>query len=194
MKLARKEYGLKVIGLDEAGRGPLAGPVVAAAVVLPPNFSCSLIKDSKKLSPKKREEARLVILEQAEAWSIVAVGARRIDKINILRASLQAMSLASQRVTGDICLIDGCQKIQTEIFQETIISGDGKYYEIAAASILAKVYRDNLMKVIANKIPSYNFEQHFGYPTPKHKELLKEFGLSYIHRRSFEPCRKLSFF
>jgi ribonuclease HII len=185
MILGRDKYNLKVVGTDEAGRGCLAGPVVAAAVILPNSFSSKLIYDSKKLSPKARKIARAEIVDAAEKYAIVAVGPKRIDKLNILQASLLAMKLACERVGGDFYLVDGIFRFCSKEAQECVIGGDGIYYEIAAASILAKVYRDELMQKIHKRFPNYGFATHMGYPTVKHRHALKAYGSTACHRLSF---------
>lgn len=178
-----------IAGIDEAGRGPLAGPVVAATVILPADFYCSEITDSKKLSAKKREELDVVIRENALALSVVAVGARRIDKINIREATKLAMSLSLQRVARqlkpDLVLIDGNMPINTNLPQQTVIGGDALHIEISAASILAKVWRDALMQKLDLFYPGYGFSKHAGYPTKLHKQLICNLGPSRVHRRFF---------
>lgn len=179
-----------IAGVDEAGRGPLAGPVVAAAVVLPIGYKNSDITDSKKLSKKKRELLFDEIKKNALSWSIVAVGHHRIDKLNIRAASLFAMSLAVDRVEANYVLVDGNAEIPTDLPQEAIVKGDQKHQEISAASILAKVYRDSLMKVLDEKYPGYSLSQHSGYPTKLHREAIKELGPSKIHRRTFKGVKE----
>ncbi len=178
-----------VAGIDEAGRGPLAGPVVAATVILPARFYCSEITDSKKLSAKKREELDILIREHALAFSVVAVGAKRIDRLNIREATKVAMSLSLQRVSRqlkpDLVLIDGNMEIYTSLQQKTVIGGDALHQEISAASILAKVWRDRLMHKLDSLYPGYGFSQHAGYPTKLHKKLISELGPSRVHRRFF---------
>ncbi|NMC62179.1 MAG: ribonuclease HII [SAR324 cluster bacterium] len=181
-----------VAGVDEAGRGPLAGPVVAAAVVFPEGYCNPDIKDSKKLSSKKREQLAEIIKRDALSWSIVAVGHRRIDKLNILRASLLAMSLAVKRVHADFVLVDGNQAINIEIPQETIVKGDAKVVQISAASILAKVWRDHLMVVLDKKYPGYNFSKHAGYPTALHRTAIISQGPSPVHRKTFRGIKEFS--
>ena len=194
------ERSLIVAGIDEAGRGPLAGPVTAACVVLPQNASHPLIKDSKKLSDKVREELSCEIKTRALAYSVVSVGPRRIDKLNILQATRLAMSLAAKRVYQSLgmeklkffhLLIDGNSPIEPGWSQETIIKGDSKIQAISAASILAKVSRDKLMKILDKHYPEYNFARHKGYPTSLHIEKVEEFGPSPVHRKTFAPVAKL---
>ncbi len=181
---------MKIAGTDEVGRGPLAGPVVAAAVIFPENFTHDEITDSKKLSKKKREELIDVIKENAIEWSIVSVGQKRIDKLNIREASKLAMSIAVKKVNPDFVRIDGNMEIDTKVPQETIIKGDQKHIEIAAASILAKVFRDRLMEILDEKYPGYNFSQHSGYPTKAHKEAVTRIGVSRVHRKTFRGVKE----
>lgn len=175
----------RIAGVDEAGRGPLAGPVVTAAVILPQGFEDPLVCDSKALSPKKRELAFSLIKEIAVAYKIVAVGPKRIDKLNILQASLWGMAKAAEALGPTLILVDGNKQIPTFIEQKTIIGGDKLVPCISAASILAKVTRDRLMERLDKKFPEYGFAKHFGYPTKAHKEALYKFGRSAIHRESF---------
>ncbi len=183
----RKKHKI-VAGTDEAGRGPLAGPVVAAAVILKPGFNSLLINDSKKLSPKKREEAFFLIKKNCIDFSITAISNRRIDEINILEAALEAMriSINKLKVKPDIVLIDGNKKPNSDYKEETIVGGDGKSFSIAAASIMAKYIRDKIMEKYGKIFPEYLFEQHKGYPTSKHRELIKIHGACRIHRKSFK--------
>jgi ribonuclease HII len=184
--LARSLYKKVVIGIDEAGRGPLAGPVVAAAVVLGEDFHHESINDSKQLSKLQRKELSEYIKKVAVSFSIVAVGARRIDKINILQATRLAMKFASERVQGALVLVDGISKIDTPHEQITAIKADETFYEVAAASILAKQYRDSLMTKLSHQFPEYGFERHSGYPTKLHKTAIKNHGLCYVHRKTFK--------
>jgi len=184
-----KEQGLwPVVGVDEVGRGCLAGPVVAAAVALPEDISYLGITDSKKLTPQKRQELDKVIKEKAIAFSIAAVPPETIDRINILNASLLAMKQAIKGlpIIPKAILIDGNQALDIEIVQRTLIKGDSRSCSIAAASIIAKVYRDSLMNEFSKKYPQYGFESHKGYATKVHKERLKAFGPCPIHRISFK--------
>ena len=175
-------------GLDEAGRGPLAGPVVAAAVIINKNRLIQNLNDSKKLSETKRLELYESIVKSSLSYSTGIIDSKEIDEINILRATLKAMKIAVDKLCfkPDFLLIDGNIKIQLPIHQKTIIKGDTKCASIAAASIIAKVTRDNLMKRYDKKYPEYNFLQHKGYPTKKHLELLKTYGPCPIHRKSFK--------
>jgi ribonuclease HII len=172
-------------GIDEAGRGPLAGPVVAAAVILPKDFLHKDLNDSKKLTRKKREELALIIKEVALSYSIVAVGSKRIDILNIREATKLAMSIAVRKINASHAIIDGNMAINTTIPQTTIVKGDSLYQEIAAASILAKVYRDDIMKILAIKYPGYSLEINAGYPTKKHRAGIFKCGSCRIHRMSF---------
>lgn len=178
-----------VCGLDEAGRGPLAGPVVAAAVVLPPDFPIEILGDSKQLSEKQRLEAEIIIKEQSLAWAVASVTAQEIDKINILQASLLAMKRAYEKVKAhisvDTALVDGNQRPDLDCTVQTIIKGDATIPEIMAASILAKNQRDRFMVLCDAKWPIYHFAKHKGYPTKEHREACLLYGLSPIHRKTF---------
>jgi ribonuclease HII len=174
-----------VAGVDEAGRGPLAGPVVAAAAVFHGSYTNEKFVDSKTISRNKREILFEEIKEVALSWSIVAVGPRRIEALNILEASREAMRLAVQRVSAKFILVDGNVPIRTSYPQQTVIGGDSLITHISAASILAKVYRDRLMDKLAQLYPQYGFEKHAGYPTKSHRQALIDHGPSRIHRRTF---------
>jgi ribonuclease HII len=174
-----------ICGVDEAGRGPLAGPVVAAAVVFEEGFEDPRIKDSKKLSEQQREKLFEHIKATAKSWSIIAVGPRRIEELNILQATKLAMKLAVERIQADLVLIDGNQPIVCRLPQKTVVGGDRLHVQISAASILAKVWRDRLMKDLAVRYPGYSFEKHAGYPTPAHKAAILELGPCKIHRKTF---------
>lgn len=177
---------LKVAGVDEAGRGPLAGPVVAAAVILPPEYDNSEINDSKKISKLKREKLYDEITRNAIRWSAIAVGPRRIEIINIREATNLAMSIAVNKVAPHKAYIDGNMLVKgISCPQETVVKGDSVYFEIAAASIIAKVTRDRLMERLASRYPAYRFEKHSGYPTKLHRELIAEYGICSAHRRTF---------
>ncbi|MBQ3427551.1 MAG: ribonuclease HII [Clostridia bacterium] len=182
-----KRGGALVAGVDEAGRGPLAGPVFAAAVILSDDTVIEGINDSKKLSEKKRDELYDVIKEKALAYSVCAVSEARIDEINILQATFQAMRGAIDRldIKPEYVLIDGNKSPGLALPHETVVKGDSKSMSIAAASILAKVSRDRYMLKMAEKYPGYGFEKHKGYGTKAHYEAIKELGVSEIHRRSF---------
>jgi ribonuclease HII len=178
-------------GCDEAGRGCLAGPVFAACVILPKNFSNALLNDSKKLNEKQRNQLR-VIIEQETQWAVASCNAEEIDQINILNASILAMHKAikkvSQQVVPEYLLIDGNRfKPFKQIPHQTVIKGDGKYMCIAAASILAKTHRDEYMLKISKKHPAYQWQQNKGYPTAIHREMIKTFGHTPFHRKTFMP-------
>lgn len=181
-----------IAGCDEAGRGPLAGPVYAACVVLPKDFPFEILNDSKKLSEKKRLFATQIIKEKAIAWAVAFATSQEIDKINILNASMLAMKRAFLSVQNqlngkvELLLVDGNKKPDVNIACNSIVKGDAKVYEIMAASILAKTARDEFMVLADKKWPKYNFAQHKGYPTPEHKRILKEIGPCPIHRLSFK--------
>lgn len=176
-------------GLDEVGRGCLAGPVVAAAVILPKDFQNEDLKDSKQLSKSKRETLEIIIKEQALAWAIAEASAMEIDTLNILNASILAMHRAVDllAVLPELLLVDGNRfKPHRFIPYYCIIKGDNHFLSIAAASVLAKNYRDNLMTELAKEFPQYDWENNVGYPTPKHKRAIEEFGLTEWHRKTFK--------
>ena len=180
--------GLIECGCDEAGRGCLAGPVVAAAVILPEGFSHPLLNDSKQLTERQRELLRPIIEQEALAWGVGSVSPEEIDQINILRASFLAMHRAIDDLIlrPQLLLIDGNRFTPyPDIPHECIVGGDGKYMSIAAASVLAKTYRDTLMLSLATEYPGYGLEGHKGYPTPAHKEAIRTLGLTPIHRKTF---------
>lgn len=181
-----------VCGVDEAGRGPLAGPVVAAAVILDPARPIPGLNDSKKLSEKKRVALAELIRERAIAWAVAEASVEEIDRINILQASLLAMqrAVAGLGVRPTSALVDGNRCPKLEIPAEAIIKGDGKIASIAAASILAKTVRDAGMLVLHAQYPQYGFDRHMGYPTLLHFKALEEHGASQVHRRSFGPVAK----
>lgn len=186
-----KHYPLNklIAGCDEAGRGCLAGPVVAAAVILPNNFKNKMLNDSKLLSEKKRDLLRKVIEKQATCWAIGIVSPEEIDKINILNASFLAMHRAIKKlyVEPEFLIIDGNRFNPYQgINHECIIKGDGKYLAIAAASVLAKTYRDDIMKKLADEFPDYNWQNNKGYPTKKHRNAIEKIGISKHHRKSFQ--------
>ena len=180
----------RICGIDEAGRGPLAGPVVAAAAVFPAGYQNEAIRDSKQLSKKTREYLVEVIKGEALDWAIVAVGPRRIEAINILQATRLAMRLALERVRADEVLIDGNVPIVTALPQKTVVKGDQKHVEISAASILAKVYRDELMSRLEGPYPGFGFAEHSGYPTKKHRSAIIDLGPCRAHRRTFRGVRE----
>lgn len=184
-----RNTGKKLIaGVDEAGRGPLAGPVIAAAVILPKDAYLPGLNDSKKLSEKRRFELEKQIKAQAVAWSCSIGNHLLIDRINILNASKLAMVRAIRKLQTqpDFVLIDGNMHLDTLVPQMSIVKGDSLSVSIAAASILAKCARDRLMVQLDQVYPQYQFAQHKGYPTALHKQLLREYGFSPIHRRSFK--------
>lgn len=176
-----------VCGVDEAGRGPLAGPVYAAAVILKENTVLDGLDDSKKLSEKKREALFDKIIEESVAYKIVAIDHKTIDEINILNATMLGMKKAVEglSVSADYALIDGNKTPELNCESKAIVSGDARVKSIAAASILAKVSRDRFMKEIEEKFPQYQFSKHKGYGTKLHYEMLDKFGVSEIHRMSF---------
>lgn len=182
-----------VCGVDEAGRGPLAGPVVAAAVILDPNNPIDGLNDSKRLSARRRERLKAEICAKALAWAVAEASVEEIDAINILHASMLAMQRAvdALSVTPARALIDGnrCPKLACEV--EAVVGGDGKIEAIAAASILAKTTRDAGMSDLHLRYPQYGFDRHMGYPTALHLQALREHGPSPVHRRSFSPVRQL---
>ena len=180
-----------VAGIDEAGRGPLAGPVVAAACILPMEFEIPGLNDSKKLSEKKRNTLLKMIMDQAVAYSLGICSNQEIDFLNILQATRLAMKRAVEDlvVSPDYLLIDGKDKIDVPVSQKVVIGGDGLCACIAAASILAKVTRDEIMYDMHEQYPEYCFDKHKGYGTKIHMEALKKFGPCPIHRRSFAPIK-----
>ncbi|MGA9394958.1 MAG: ribonuclease HII [Azonexus sp.] len=181
-----------VCGIDEAGRGPLAGPVVAAAVILDPARPITGLNDSKKLSEKKRDTLAVLIRERAVAWAVAEATVEEIDQLNILQATLLAMqrAVAGLAVRPTSALVDGnrCPKLEMPV--EAVIKGDGKIASIAAASILAKTVRDAGMLVLHARYPQYGFASHMGYPTAAHCSALEAHGVSPVHRRSFGPVAR----
>lgn len=192
-------------GCDEAGRGPLAGSVFAAAVILPPDFQNEILNDSKQLTSRQREELRIVIEHEAISWAVAEVTAQEIDQINILNASILAMhrALAQLNPQPEHIIVDGnrfkpyipnlmginnIQKIA--IPHQTIVKGDSKYMSIAAASVLAKTYRDNYMQRLHEQYPQYGWEHNKGYPTKEHLEAIHQFGITPIHRKTFRGVQK----
>ncbi len=180
-----------IAGVDEVGRGCLAGPVIAAAVILPSDHGICGLDDSKRLTPKKRELLYTEIYKAALAIGIGSVEPRVIDEINILQASLMAMKKAIDglKPQPDFLLVDGNLKQITQIPQKSIVGGDGLSESIAAASIVAKVFRDNLMKNFNDQFPQYRLDANKGYPTPDHLEALKIYGVSKIHRKTFHGVK-----
>lgn len=190
------EAGRLEAGLDEAGRGCLAGPVVAAAVILPEDFSHPKLNDSKQLSHKTRLELREVIYDQAVAWSVGICSHERIDKINILWASFEAMheAVAGLNVTPEFLLVDGNRFLPHEIPYACMVKGDSRFLNIAAASILAKTYRDEIMEDLHEQWPHYNWKRNKGYPTKEHREGIRLHGLSPYHRSTFNHGVQLEIF
>ncbi|MDE5653346.1 MAG: ribonuclease HII [Muribaculaceae bacterium] len=208
--------GLVEAGCDEAGRGCLCGPVACAAVILPPEFDCPELNDSKQLSEAQRDNLRVWIEDEALAWSVVMVGPEEIDRINILRASIAGMQRALDRLKW-LRIIPSCYDNLAEIpagekavpehilvdgnkFSNykgipytTVVHGDATYASIAAASILAKTYRDALMRRLAEEYPDYGWEQNMGYPTRQHREAIIRLGITPHHRRSYKPCQPTLF-
>ena len=186
-------HSLLVAGVDEAGRGPLAGPVVAAAVILDAGKPISGLADSKTLTPERREILAASIKRRALGWGLGRVEVEDIDKINILQASLLAMRRAveAMSVVADLVLVDGNHAPPMVSNVLTVRKGDAKVAAIAAASILAKVARDAEMRTLDRHFPGYGFSRHKGYPTPLHLLALKVFGVSPVHRKSFAPVRQL---
>ncbi len=180
--------GLIEAGCDEAGRGCLAGSVYAAAVILPTNYKNDLLNDSKKLSAKKRYVLREIIERDALAWAVGIVTAEEIDKINILNASFLAMhrALDQLKMRPEAIIVDGNRFTPYQDLPfTTIVKGDGKYLSIAAASILAKTYRDDYMLSLAEKYPQYDWQSNMGYPTKKHREAIRQYGITPFHRKSY---------
>ena len=175
-------------GCDEAGRGPLAGPVFAAAVILPKNFHHPLLNDSKKMTEKARELLRPIIEREAVAWAVEEVSAEEIDSINILNASITGMQRAVRRLTvkPDFLLIDGNRFKPFDGYgYQCIVKGDGKFASIAAASVLAKTYRDEYMRKLAREYPEYGWDRNMGYPTKEHVQAIIDHGYTPHHRKSF---------
>ncbi|MGD0630172.1 MAG: ribonuclease HII [Terracidiphilus sp.] len=193
-KAARKQGAMRIAGLDEVGRGPLFGPVVAAAVIFPKSCSLPGLTDSKKLSEKKREEFAILIRATALAWAVAAVDVETIDRINIRRASLLAMRLAVQQLAlspgyllPDFLLVDGIDTIDWPCPQQPIIHGDSISISIAAASVLAKVHRDRMLVELDSQFPGYGLASHKGYGCPQHLAALARLGPTPLHRKSFSP-------
>jgi ribonuclease HII len=175
-------------GCDEAGRGCLAGSVYAAAVILPEDYQNELLNDSKQLTEKKRYQLREIIERDAVAWAVGVVTPEEIDKMNILNASILAMhrALDQLKVRPEAVIVDGNRfKKYKDLPHTTIVKGDGKYLSIAAASILAKTYRDDYMNQLAEEYPQYDWKSNKGYPTKKHREAIKQYGITPYHRKTF---------
>ena len=193
LDLFAPEQFSRIAGVDEVGRGCLAGPVVAAAVILDPNRPIKGLRDSKKLSAKKRDELAEEIKEKALAWSVAAMGPEVIDKINILQATLEVMKAAVEKlpVEPDFVQVDGNKLPKWKWLSEAIVKGDDKVEWISAASIIAKTTRDGYMCKIAELYPQYGFEHHVGYGTAEHLKALKAYGPTPIHRITFAPVREV---
>jgi ribonuclease HII len=179
-------------GVDEAGRGALAGPVVAGAVIMPAGSDIPGVDDSKKLTPRARQRLAGIIRGQALAWSVGSVGPRTIDRVNILNAALAAMARAIRRLSPrpELALVDGPHAPAIDVPCRPVVGGDRLSFSIACASILAKVHRDGLMVRLGQRYPGYGFGQHKGYPTTAHRRALRELGPSSVHRLSFAPVRE----
>lgn len=189
--------GILEAGCDEAGRGCLCGPVSCAAVILPPGFEDPGLNDSKQLTATRREELRAIIEREALAWAVVMVDAEEIDRINILNASIAGMHRALDALSARPAhiIVDGNRfkpytdpTTMMETAADTVVKGDGKYMSIAAASILAKTHRDELMLRYAGEYPGYGWERNMGYPTAEHRGAIARLGLTPLHRRSFKGC------
>ena len=188
LKLNYSGFDLEA-GTDEAGRGCLAGPLVAAAVILPKDFSHHFLNDSKQLSEKKRKELKPIIEAQSLAFAVSFVWQEEVDKINVLQASITGMhrAIAQLKTTPEFIIVDGNKfKNYKEIPHKTIIKGDSKFLSIAAASVLAKTYRDEYMEKIHLEYSDYNWQKNKGYPTKEHREAIRNFGVTKYHRKSFK--------
>lgn len=184
-------------GCDEAGRGCLAGPVYAAAVILPHHYENAALNDSKQLTHRQREQLRLQIEQDALAWAVAAVEAEEIDNTNILKASFHAMNLAIRQlsVSPELLLIDGNRFYnETDLPYQCVVKGDGKFMSIAAASILAKTYRDARMMQLHEQCPDYGWDRNKGYPTREHYQAIERCGISPYHRKSFRLYRQMNLF
>ena len=182
------QYELREAGCDEAGRGCLAGPVFAAAVILPPDFHDPLLNDSKQMTERNRDKLRAIIEREAVAWAVEAVSAARIDEINILNASFEGMSLAAVRLDPgpEFLAIDGNRfRSSLDIPYRCIVKGDGKYADIAAAAVLAKTHRDEYMRRLAEEFPQYGWAKNKGYPTREHRLAVRRYGVTPYHRLTF---------
>ena len=186
---ARRRGALRIAGVDEVGRGPLFGPVVAAAVILAPGYRFNGLTDSKKLTAKKRTELDVEIRANAVCWAIAEVDAETIDRINIRQASLMAMrrAVGQLALSPDYLLIDGRDTIDCECRQQAVVHGDAISFSVAAASVLAKVYRDRLLVELDREYPGYGLAQHKGYGCPAHLDALQRLGPTPLHRKSFRP-------
>ncbi len=191
LKFEQQAYDLGkkyIVGLDEAGRGPMAGPLVVGAVIFPQGYYNDKINDSKKLTEKKREELYQIIIQEALAYQIEIIDVADVDRLNVYQASKKGMidAIDHLSIRPDYALTDA-MPLGDVIEHQTIVKGDAKSLSIGAASILAKVTRDHIMNDYAKIYPEYGFEKHKGYPTKQHKEALKAYGVTPIHRRSFQP-------
>ncbi len=189
--------GRREAGCDEAGRGPLAGPVVAAAVILPADYHNELLNDSKQLTERQRDRLRTEIEREATAWAVAVVEPEEIDRLNILHASTHAMCVAVQQLAmkPDFLLIDGNRFYnETDIPYQCIVKGDAKYMSIAAASILAKTHRDEIMCQLHQQYPLYGWDHNKGYPTAEHYQAIEQHGVTPHHRRSFNLYRQKTLF
>ncbi|MCG8837227.1 ribonuclease HII [Tenacibaculum dicentrarchi] len=188
LKLNYSQYKLET-GTDEAGRGCLSGPVVAAAVILPENFKHDLLNDSKQLSEKKRQELRPYIEKHALAYGVAFISHQEVDEINVLQASITGMHRAISKLSiqPEFIIVDGNKfNSYKDISHETIVKGDAKFMSIAAASVLAKTYRDEYMEKIHKEYPQYNWKKNKGYPTKEHRNAIREFGITPYHRKTFK--------
>lgn len=192
-RAARKAGALRIAGVDEVGRGPMFGPVVAAAVILPAGCRLQGLNDSKKLSEKKRATLDIEIRASAVAWAIAAVDVETIDRINIRQASLLAMRRAVEQLalSPDYLLIDGLDTIEWPCPQQSVIKGDATSFSIAAASVLAKVYRDRLLVELDREFPGYGLASHKGYCSAEHLEALRRLGPTPLHRKSYSPVAQV---
>ena len=193
---ARRCGALHIAGLDEVGRGPMFGPVVAAAVILPKGCRLQGLTDSKQLTEKQRNAFDAAIRAEAVAWAVAAVDVETIDRINIRRASLLAMRMAVEQLTvaPDYLLIDGCDTIEWPCPQQAVVQGDGRSVSIAAASVLAKVHRDQLLVELDAVYPGYGLARHKGYCVAEHLEALRRLGPTPLHRKSFSPVAQRMLF
>ncbi len=183
------KQGVVEAGCDEAGRGCLAGPVFAAAVILPSTFNNKLLNDSKQLTEKQRYKLRPIIEQEAISWAVGIYSAQEIDEVNILNASIFSMHRALDKLSTkpEHIIIDGNKfKPYNDVKYQTIVKGDGKYFSIAAASVLAKTYRDDFMQKAHEQYPQYNWQKNKGYPTKEHRKAIEQFGISPYHRKSFK--------
>ncbi|MBP1637435.1 MAG: RNase [Bacteroidetes bacterium] len=194
--LASNYSGSKLeCGCDEAGRGCLAGPVVAAAVILPVDFACEQLNDSKQLTEHQRDELRIIIERDAIAWSVAMVDEKQIDEINILNASILAMhkAIATLKITPEFIIVDGNKfKKYQEIPHQTIVKGDSKYLSIAAASVLAKTHRDELMQRLHEEFPQYSWNKNKAYPTINHRAAIAKYGITPYHRLTYRLLKEKS--